>query len=137
MTAKEYLKQIVFLDCKIEENKERVKTLKESAIKKTSNLTPDKVQASGSKDKMGNAVCSYATLEAEIKEDEAKRNRIIASINLLSPFEATVLYKCYVRGKSLKEIVREVSKSYSWVTKMHGSGLEHLQQLIDEGKVGV
>lgn len=137
MTAKEYLKQIVFLDCKIEEKKARVRELKEGAEKRTSNLSPDKVQTSGAKDKLGNAVCSYVALEAEIEDDKRKRDKIIASINLLPPFEATVLYKCYVSYKSLKEISRDMNKSYSWVAKTHSSGLLSMSQLINEGKVKV
>lgn len=137
MTAREYLKQIIFLDCKIDEKKARVRVLKEGAEKRTSNLTPDKVQASGAKDKVGNAVCSYVALEAEIEEDKRKRDKIIGSINLLPPFEATVLYKYYVSYKSLKEISRDMRKSYSWVAKTHSSGLLSMQRLIYEGKVGV
>lgn len=132
MNVKEYLLQITFIDSKIEGNKERIKRYKEMAEKRTSNLSPGKVQTSTSKEKMADAVCSYSDLEAIIKADEEKKQGIIDTISLLSPYESTVLYKRYVDNKTLFEISREMMKSYSWVAKVHSAGKKHLQKILNE-----
>lgn len=136
MKAKEYLQKIAFLDSKIDSNKEKVKQYKESAENRTSNLTPNKVQTSKSKQKMADAVCSYSDLEAIIKADEESRQEIINTICSLSPHESTVLYKCYVDGKTLWEVSRDIDKSYSWVTKIHSKGIKSVQVILDNRKAG-
>lgn len=136
MTAKEYLYQIVYLDSRIEANREKVQRLKESAEGTTSNLSPNKVQTSTSKQKMADAVISYADLEKTIKADEEKKQGIIDTISLLNPYESTVLYKRYVEDKLLWVISREMKKSYSWATKVHSTGIKNIQKIINEKAEG-
>lgn len=136
MTAKEYLYQIVYLDSRIEANREKVQRLKESAEGTTSNLSPNKVQTSTSKQKMADAVINYADLEKIIQADEKKKQGIIDTISLLNPYESTVLYKRYVEDKSLWVISREMSRSYSWVTKVHSTGIKNLQKILNEKTEG-
>ena len=131
MKAKEYLQKITFLDSKIESNKERIKRYKESAENKTSNLSPNKVQTSTSKQKMADAVCSYSDLERLIEADEKKKQEIIDTIGLLNPQQSTVLYKCYVDNKTLWEISKEMYCSYSWVSKRHSWGIKNIQKILD------
>lgn len=137
MKAKEYLQKIAFLDSKIESNKERVQRYKESAENRTSNLTPNKVQTSSSKQKMADAVCSYSDLENIIRADEEKKQEIIDTISLLNPQESTVLFKCYADNKPLWEVAREMSKSYSWVTKVHGRGVKNIQNILNSREKAV
>lgn len=132
MTAKEYLLQIIYLDSKIEANREKVERLKESAEGTTSNLSPNKVQTSTSKQKMADAVISYSDLEKAIDADMEKIMEIINTIGKLNPYESTVLYKRYVEDKSLWVISREVKKSYSWATKVHSTGIKNIQKIINE-----
>lgn len=132
MTAKEYLLQIVYLDSRIEANREKVQRLKESAEGTTSNLSPNKVQTSTSKQKMADAVINYSDLENTIQADEEKKQGIIDTISLLNPYESTVLYKRYVEDKSLWVIAREMSRSYSLVTKLHSTGVKNIQKIINE-----
>lgn len=134
MKAKEYLQKITFLDSKIDSNKERVMRYKESAENKTSNLSPNKVQTSTSKQKMADAVCSYSDLERIIKADEEKKQEIIDTIGMLNPNESTVLYKCYADAMTLWEISKDMDRSYSWVSKMHSRGVKNIQQILDSRK---
>lgn len=138
MKAKEYLQRITFLDSKIKSNKEKVKQYKESAENKTSNLSPNKVQTSASKQKMADAVCNYSDLERIIKADEKRRQEIVDTIGRLSPHESTVLYKCYADAMTLWEVSRDMARSYSWVSKMHSKGIKNLQKILDSReKAGV
>lgn len=136
MKAKEYLQKISFLDSKIESNKERVMRHKDAAKKKTSNLSPDKVQTSASKQKMADAVCSYSDLEVIIKADEEERQKIINTISQLNPHESTVLYKHYADDMTLWEVSKDMSRSYSWVTKAHIRGLKSIQNILNNRKAG-
>lgn len=138
MKAQEYLQQIIYLDCTIKENKERIKDLKERAEDKTSKLSPNKVQSSGSKSKVENAVCDYTVLEEQVRRDEEKKQEILNTINLLKPYEKTVVFKRYVNDLTLKEISRDMRRSYSWVSKVHGVAKKKIQAILDEReKAGV
>lgn len=134
MKAKEYLQKITFLDSKIESNKERVRRYKESAENKTSNLSPNKVQTSTSKQKMADAVCSYSDLESIIKADEEERQEIVDTICLLNPNESKVLYKFYVDSMTLWEISKDIARSYSWVSKRSSRGIKNIQKILDSRK---
>lgn len=132
MKAKEYLLQIIYIDSRIEANREKVRLYRETATGITSSLSPNKVQSSTSKQKMEDAVINYSDLLIKIKADEEKKQGIINTISLLNPYESTVLYKCYVEDKSLWVISREMKKSYSWVTKVHSAGIKNIQKIINE-----
>lgn len=132
MTAKEYLLQIIYLDSRIKANREKVLLFREMATGTTSNLSPDKVQTSTSKHKMEDAVINYSDLEKAIQADEEKKQGIIDTISLLNPYESTVLYKRYVEDKSLWVIAREMSRSYSLVTKLHSTGVKNIQKILNE-----
>ena len=136
MTAKEYLQQIVYLDSKIEANREKVQRYKEIAEGITSNLSPNKVQTSTSKQKMADAVNNYSDLEKVIQADESKKQDIIDMIGTLNPYESTVLYKHYVEDKTLWIVSREMSRSYSWVTKVHIAGLRNIQNILNKKTEG-
>lgn len=132
MQAKQYLMRIVFLDCMIRENEEKVKNLKELAENRTSSLNANKVQATPSKEKMADAVCNYIMLEKHIQECEAKKQEIIDTISLLNPYESAVIYQRYANDKSLGEISRIMHRSYSWVAKVHSSGIKGIQAILDK-----
>ena len=68
MTAKEYLNQVRLLDLKISQKQEERDHLKAMAAGNSSPvLSKDKVQTSGSGDKMARTVDKYIDLEKEIE----------------------------------------------------------------------
>lgn len=134
MNAKEYLSKLYYLYSKIKEDKKRVERLKEQADKRTSTLSPDKVQTSGSQTKQADAVCEWVDIERQIAEDEAKMQEIVNTIEQLKPYESAVLYQRYKYDKSLGEISRDIHRSYSWVSKIHGIGVKKIQYILDERK---
>ena len=131
LRAKVYLSKIAFYDTRIESNNNRIKDYKDSAVNKTSNLSPNKVQSSSGMQKMESAVVSYSDLDRMVKILEKKRQEIIDDICLLEPSESMVLYKCYVDKKTLWEVADDMEKSYSWVTKVHSNGMRNLQNILD------
>lgn len=134
MRAEEYLEKIQDLDLKIADCEEQINKLKAVAEKRTSNLTPDKVQTGGAKDKIGDNVCSYVVIENRKKAYEEKRQEILDTIDILPAQESKVVYQYYVSDKYLYEIAGDMNKSYSWVTKKHRNGLLKIQKILDERK---
>lgn len=134
MEAKEYLRKLYYLSEKIKGDRERVVFLKEQAEKRTSNLSPDKVQSSGSKSKTADKVCDWVAIEQQIEEDEAKMQSIIDTIEQLKTYESAVLYRRYKYDKSLEEVARDMHRSYSWVSKMHCIAIKKVQKILDHDK---
>ncbi len=134
MNAQEYLEELYFLYNKIRDDKREVERLKGEADKRTSSLSPDKVQSSGSNSKMADKVCEWVVIEQQIAEDEVKMQEILNTLNMIKPFERTILYKKYKYDKSLDEVAREIKRSYSSVSKAHTRGLEQVQKILDERK---
>ncbi len=134
MSAREYLSRLLYLSEKIKADRERVERLKEQAQKRTSSLSPDKVQSSGSASKTADAVCEWVVIEKQIAEDEKKIQEIISTIEQLEPYESLVLYQRYKNDKSLGEISRDIHRSYSWVAKVHRIGVKKIQRILDERK---
>lgn len=131
MRAKEYLSKLYYLSEKIKGDRERVERLKEQAEKRTSNLSPNKVQSSGSQSKTADAVCEWVVIEKQIAEDEKKMQEILSTIEKLKPYESLVLYQVYKNDKSLGEVSREIHRSYSWVAKIHRIGVKKVQKILD------
>lgn len=96
-----------------------------------------RVQSSGSKQKMADAVISYSDIKTEIKQRVADaeriQNEIIKKIAQLSEPEYFVLHGIYILGKQFKEVAasKNPPKSASWATSIHGTALNSLQQLLD------
>lgn len=136
MDIKEYLGQIKELDLNIKHMQEELEYLRDVATKTTSTFGEERVQSSGSNQKMADAVCSFVDLEKEISEKIAesyfKRREIIKTIELLDYKNRDFLYKVYVQGCSLNEVARMNNKEYGWSTYRHGIALERLRKIMKE-----
>ena len=114
---------------------EEVAMWKDIALSTTGCMEGERVQSSGNKEKMANAVISYTDIEEDIKQRiaEAKeiQNKIVRTIARLNKYEYCVLHGFYILGKQFKEIAAKEGKSVSWATSMHGTALESLQAILD------
>ena len=108
----------------------------------------EKVQASGSSDPMGDAVCEYTDLEAELEAEKgrliAEKQEIISTIKMLSAREYKLLRLMYV-GKvarcggseyityfTLKQAAAELHISRRTASGIHGSALNNLRKILSE-----
>ena len=149
MKHKDYLLQIQKLDRMIENKLDEVEHWKNVAKSSTANNESERVQSSGSKEKMADAVCSYLTIEDEINAaiDKLidKRQEIIETIELLSVDEYDLLYKMYVGitkvnkddtqeriYMTLDEVAVLNDRSKRWAASVHGRALVNLQKILDE-----
>ena len=137
MKAQDFLEQYKTQQTIIASCWEEYAMWQDIALSTTGSMEGERVQSSGSKQKMANAVISYSDIEADIKlriaEAQAIQNEIVRMIARLKESEYYVLHGIYILGKQYKEVAasRNPPKSTSWATSVHGNALIRLQQLLD------
>ena len=141
MDAKTYLRQLKKLDKLIENKLAEKRHWQDIALGGGSSFpSGDKVQTSGSQQKMADAVCKYINIEEEIDQciDQLvdTRREVISTIENLNVDEYDLLHKIYVQYMTLNEAADAMDKrSYSWATTVHGRALQHVQKILDCRKV--
>ena len=130
----EFLQQIGKYEVIIHNKLIEVKQWKALAENTSSILTPDKVQTSGSKQKMAEAVEKYVTIEHEINDYIDKlydaKKEVLSKIEQLEPVEYDVLHKIYVQFMTFQDVADAYVKSYSWACKQHTKALESLEEIL-------
>ena len=138
MNAKDYLLQIQKLDKLIENKLQEVAHWKAVATGTTVCSEGDRVQSSGSKQKMADAICRYMQMEDEINAAIDRlvdtKQEIIETIEQLPIDEYDLLHKIYVQKKELYEAAMEMDRSYRWATSVHGRALANVQKILNERK---
>ena len=136
MIAREYLRQLQKLDALINNKmaeREQWKSMAMSVAPKTSG---ERVQSSGSQQRMADAICTYIDIEREldacIDEYYNRKREILSTIEELNATEYDVLHKVYVQQIPLEDVGEMKKKSYSWVTTVHGRALQNVQKILDE-----
>ena len=137
MKAQDFLRQVRKLDLQITNKLIEQQQWKDIALGITANMDGERVQSSGSKSKMANAVEKCVDMEAEIdslidKLIDVKKEVIQTIERLDSPTEYDVLHRRYIQFLSLQEIADHYRKDYGWATTTHGRALKSLQEILDE-----
>lgn len=134
--AIELLESVAKLDTLIRNKLIERQQMKELALGITANMDGERVQSSGSKSKMANAVERCVDMEAEIdslidKLIDAKKEVIQVIEQLDNPTEYNLLHMKYIQHKSLQEIADRYHREYGWATTTHGRALAKVQSIID------
>lgn len=136
MTAKEFLKQYRHMDKMIRRKREQLKDLRMMSESLGGFSEGERVQNSGSHDKIASNVAKIVDLEAEILSDidkmiEVKRN-VMKTIDMVEEADLKeVLYMRYLEFKTWIDIAYEVGCSYQWVHELHGKALKKIADLIE------
>lgn len=138
MDAKCFLKQVEKLDARIKNKLIEQQQWRDIALGITANMDGERVQSSGAKSKMAEAIDRCVDMETEINSliDEliAIKQDVIATIEQLdSAIEYDVLHKRYIQYMELQEIADHYGKEYGWCTTTHGRALKSVQNLLDKG----
>ena len=128
MEAKEFLRQVEKLDVLIQNKLIEQRQWRDIALGITGNMEGERVQSSGGKDKMADAVGRCVDMEAEINSlvDNliATKKAVVAAIEQLdSPIEYNVLHMRYIQFKGLQDIADHYGRDYGWATTTHGRAL--------------
>ncbi len=134
--AQEYLEQVDKLNAMIENKMAEVEQWRGVALGITSHSEGERVQSSGSQQKMADAVDRVIDLQTEINGMIDRlidlKQEIIRTIELLNATEYDVLHKRYIQGMTFDEIGAAKGKSKSWATTVHGRALQNLNVILDE-----
>jgi hypothetical protein len=153
MKAQDFLKQLKKIDCIISNKMAELEQWQNVATSITAPMGGERVQSSGSKERMADAVCEKVDILTEIREEInrllAKRKEIISVLEQLEADEYDLMYKVYVgklelrkdgtmvtRYMQLKEVADLYCNSYGWATNIHGTALKNVQKIIDAEKTG-
>lgn len=136
MKAKEYLLQIRKIDRLVENKIAELEHWQAIATGTTTFSDDDRVQSTGNRYKMEDAILKCIEINNEINFEIDRlvdiRKEVISTIERLKPDEYDVLHKIYVQNKDFQEIAAAKKMSYSWVTTKHGRALASLQKILDE-----
>lgn len=148
MTTKEvkkYLYRIDEIDTLIRnkhiEKRNHYKLMMDDATSITANMSGERVQSSGSKQRMADTVDNKLTyiqnIDNRIAELEAEKAEIISTIELLPKDECDIIFKCYVHHMQLKQVAPARNESYSSTTTTHGMALKRLGKILEKRKATV
>ncbi len=136
MRAKEYLSQVEKLDVMIQNKLIEKAQWMDIALGITANMSGEKVQSSGVKSKMAEAVEKCVDMEAEIDKlvdrlIEVKKDVVATIEQVDNPTEYDVLHKRYIQRMDLQEIADAYGKEYGWATTTNGRALKSVQAILD------
>jgi hypothetical protein len=100
----------------------------------TANMEGERVQSSGSQQKMADAIVKCIDMEAEIdrlvdKFIDKKKEVVQVIEQVESPIEYDVLHKIYIQYMTLQEVADHYGKEYGWATTTHGRALKSVQEI--------
>ena len=102
----------------------------------TPKMSGDRVQSSGSKQRMADTVDDKLTyiqkIDMRIAELEKEKEAIISAIEQLPKEEYDIIHKCYVQHMQLKQVALERKESYSSTTTTHGIALKRLGKIVEK-----
>lgn len=134
MKVKEFLDQIEKYELMIAHKEERKKKWQEKATNRTSQLGSERVQSSGSKDKIATSIIEVVELDKEIESIKESLKAIERTIEQTSKQSYKVLYQVYFEKMSMFEIAEKNGKSYSWATTAHRKAKKELQNILEGEK---
>ena len=134
--AQMFLERVEMMDSIIQNKLVEQKQWKDIALGITANMGGERVQSSGSKSKMADALDKCMDMEDEINAQvdrliDTKREVVATIEKLESPMEYNVLHLRYIQYKSLQEIADKYKREYGWATTTHGRALAHVQEILD------
>lgn len=137
MEIKEFLNQPKKLDLQIKNKLIEKQQWKDISLDITANMDGERVQSSGAKSKMANAIEKCVDMEAEIdslidKLIDTKKEVIQTIEQLESPTEYDILHRRYIQNQSLQEIADHYGRDYSWCTTTHGRALKNVQAIREK-----
>ena len=136
MKAKCFLRQIEKLDSMIKNKVVEQDQWRSIAMGTTAPMGGERVQSSGNKQKMADAVERFVEIERDINRSidilVDTKNDVISVIEQLKTIEYDILHKLYVQYMSLYDVADIYDKSYSWVTTIHGRALKNVQTILDQ-----
>ena len=137
-----YLEQVERLDAIIKNKLIEKQQWKDIALGITANMDGERVQSSGAKNKMANAVDRCVDMEAEIdslidKLIDTKKEVIQTIERLDSPTEYKLLHMRYIQYIPLETIADLWNVPYTNITTTHGRAVKHVEAIRQKSRESV
>lgn len=137
MTTKEYLGQISRYDLMIENKLSELYRIKQMAVNISAPVNSDRVQTSGSKDKICESITKIVDLEREIDaiidEYVEKKRKIVSQIDSMQDNSYySVLTDKYVNKMEFKDIFLKMKVSDRTMYSIYGRALKEFENLYGE-----
>ena len=134
--AQLYLEQIERYDKFIQNKQVEIRQLRDLATSVTATVSDERVQTSGTSDKVGNITSLIVDNENELKAMidhffREKKERIELIERLENTLEYTVMHERYIQYMSLKDIAEKECYSYSYILTVHARGLKKIQNYLN------
>ena len=134
--AQVFLEQPEKLDIQIRNKLIEKQQWHDIALGITANMDGERVQSTGGKNKMADAINKCVDMEAEIDSliDElidTKKDVIQTIEKLDSPTEYNILHMRYIQYMSLQDIADHYNRDYGWATTTHGRALKSVQEVME------
>ena len=133
--AQVYLEQVEKLNAVIKNKLIEKQQWKEIALGITANMDGERVQSSGAKSKMADAVAKCVDIESEIDnlidkliDLKKKVTQVIEALD--SPTEYKLLHLRYIQFVPLKDIADMWDMEYTNVTTTHGRALKNVLEIM-------
>ena len=125
------------MDAKINADIEELASLKALATRTTSVLGGERVQSSGSQQKMADCVVKIVEMENRINEEIDKfidyKENARKLLSECDPECITLISKRYFQFKTWEEIAVDMNYTYQWVSGgLHQKALAQVQKALDE-----
>ena len=122
----------VKVECKLEERQ----FWHDLSLTITGQMAGERVQSSGSKDKMAQARDICVSMEGDILEQvknlAARQKEVTGVLDKLdNPTEYKVLHQRYIQLKQLKVIADNFGSDYTWATTVHGRALKSVEAILE------
>lgn len=135
--AKNFLRQVEKLDVYIQNKLIERQQWRDIALGITASIGGERVQSSGSQQKMADAIIKCVDMEEEVNSliDSliiAKKDVIATIEQLDSPTEYDILHKRYIQFLPLQEIADRYGREYTTITTTHGRALKNVQKILDK-----
>lgn len=132
MEAKKYLEQYEKIDTMIVNKTIEAEKWDALAQSITAPIGDERVQSSGSQQKMADAINKSIDMKSEIEALVRKKKEITNTIEQIPMLEYDILHRVYIQGKTLKEVQAEMKRQYTWITTVHGRALQYVQEILDK-----
>lgn len=134
--ARAFLERVQKLDCIINNKMIERDQWKAMATSATAPMGGERVQTSGSQQRMADAVGRYVDIEAQINEYIDKlydvKKEVLDVIEQLDVKSYDLLHKVYIQHISLAEVSVIYDCSYSSVATNHGRALQQVEEILNE-----
>ena len=137
MEAKTFLKQYqeALVDVRnLEAETEELETI---ALSITVSTDGERVQSSGSKDRMGELIAKICDMKIELMNKRSQALDKLREVGWVirqvdNKNYRQLLHRRYIEGNTWERIAVEMEMNYRWILRMHGKALEKVEEILNK-----